>query len=544
VIACAVVPTYNHWKALPGVVNRLKDAGLVVFIIDDGSPEPAASAIAALDDRPNGVVVQRLRVNQGKGAAVIAGFRLAAAAGYTHAVQVDADGQHDLAALPSLLDLAVRHPQSLITGHPRYDGSIPTGRKIGRWITHVWVWIETLSLSISDSMCGFRVYPLAAVEALLAKEDVGPRMQFDTEIMVRLFWRGTNVRAVPVNVVYPPDNTSNFDLWRDNLRISWMHSRLVAGMVRRLLAGQPLRPATEAASHWSDLAERGTYWGLSCCATAYRIFGRSACLAMMAPIVLWFFLIGREQRQASRAFLGRVLQRPATTLESLRHFMSFAARSLDTFIAWTGGIAKSAVMVADPAVLAAAMADHRGAVVVVAHLGNVDLARAVLDDATRARLTVLVHTRHAANFNKILRRFRPEAALNLIQVGDIGPATAIDLKERTERGEWIVIAGDRTPIGSTGRISRVPFFGTPAPFSQGPWILGALLGCPVYLLTCLHEGKTWRLCMEGFADHIDLPRGNRAGALAQYAARYATRLEEHVRRAPFQWYNFFDFWAG
>ncbi len=239
---CAVVPSHNHWRALPQVVASLRAAGLPVFIIDDGSSEPAASAIAALHDPGNAIQVHRLPVNRGKGTAVIEGFQRAWTAGFTHALQVDADGQHDLAALPALLAASENHPEALVTGRPRYDDSIPTGRKIGRWVTHVWVWIETLSLQIPDSMCGFRVYPLAAVRSLLAEEDVGRRMDFDTDIMVRLFWRGTTIVAIPVRVIYPPDNSSNFDLWRDNLRISWMHTRLLVKMLRRLLPPTASRP--------------------------------------------------------------------------------------------------------------------------------------------------------------------------------------------------------------------------------------------------------------------------------------------------------------
>jgi len=229
---CAIVPTHNHWKALPQVVARLRALDLAVFVVDDGSDEQARRAIAALAGE--GVTVRRLEVNRGKGVAVVGGFQQARAAGFSHAVQVDADGQHDLDALPNLLAAAAAHPQALVSGAPRYDDSIPTGRKIGRWITHLWVFVETLSLRITDSMCGFRVYPLAAVDALLAEEAVGDRMDFDTDIMVRLFWRGVAPLMVPVRVSYPPGNTSNFDLLRDNLRITRMHTRLVLTMLSRL----------------------------------------------------------------------------------------------------------------------------------------------------------------------------------------------------------------------------------------------------------------------------------------------------------------------
>nr|WP_294527561.1 glycosyltransferase family 2 protein [uncultured Rhodopila sp.] len=232
---CAIVPSYNHWRSVGAVVASLRQIGLPVFVIDDGSAEPARLVIAKLHDAARGVSVTRLEPNRGKGGAVQEGLRLALAAGFTHAVQVDADGQHDLGALSDLLAISERYPAALVSGQPIYDASVPLGRKAGRWVTHVWVWIETLSLRIRDSMCGFRVYPLAAVTPLLARERLGQRMDFDTEIMVRLFWRGTPVAMLPVRVVYPPGNTSNFNLLRDNWMITKMHTRLVITMLLRLV---------------------------------------------------------------------------------------------------------------------------------------------------------------------------------------------------------------------------------------------------------------------------------------------------------------------
>jgi GT2 family glycosyltransferase len=228
------VPSYNHWREIETVVARLSEAGLAVFIIDDGSGQPARSVLARLHAPEGGIVVSRLDPNQGKGGAVIEGFRLAHEGGFSHAIQVDADGQHDLDALPSLLALSERHPTALVSGRPVYDTSIPLGRQIGRWLTHFWVWIETLSFKIGDSMCGFRAYPVAAVTRLLACERLGRRMDFDIEVMVRLFWRGTPVVSLPVKVIYPEANNSNFFLIRDNWQITRMHTRLVFTMLWRL----------------------------------------------------------------------------------------------------------------------------------------------------------------------------------------------------------------------------------------------------------------------------------------------------------------------
>ncbi|WP_448207158.1 glycosyltransferase family 2 protein [Azospirillum sp. sgz302134] len=611
---CSIVPSHDHWRAVGAVVAGLRARGLPVFVIDDGSGEPARSTLAALHDPAGGVIVHRLEVNQGKGGAVLEGFRLALKGGFTHAAQVDADGQHDPAAVPDLLDLARRHPDALVTGVPVYDATIPKGRAIGRWITHVWVWVETLSLRIRDSMCGFRVYPLAAVERLLVSgERLGRRMDFDTEVMVRLFWSGTPVAELPVRVTYPPDNTSNFKLLRDNVQISLMHTRLVCTMLLRLpriLANRPrnisraiaLLPLGEKgwdegslpleereetgrlnrrhphpnhaclrtpsassggaplkgeglndalpnhATHWAGLGERGLYWGLRFCAAAYRLLGRRGCLAVIAPVVLYFYLTGIEQRRASAAFLARAFAargeaRRPTALDGYRHFLSFAGRALDTFAGWAGRLGPEAVQPGEVDALREAAGNPRGALFIVAHLGNVDLSRAVLDAQTRRRLLVLVHTRHAENYNRVLREWNPEAAVNTLQVTDIGPETAIALQERVEQGQWVVIAGDRVPVQSRGRVSTVPFLGEPAPFSQGPYILASLLDCPVYLLFCRRDGDRHYLSAEKLADRVVLPRGKREEALAGYAAAFASRLERHALADPYQWFNFFDFWA-
>ncbi len=537
----ALIPSRNHARALPTVVEAVIAQGLPVFIIDDGSDSPTAEAIAALHAPERGIVVHRLPENQGKGAAVCVGFRLAQAAGFTHALQIDADGQHDREALPRLLALAKRYPEAVVSGAPLYDGTVPTARKVGRWLTHVWVFVETLSFRITDSMCGFRVYPLAACRELLAEESVGARMDFDTEILVRLFWRGVPPLMLPVRVTYPPGNTSNFDVWRDNVRITRMHTRLVFGMLRRLpqlLRHRP--PHLEPSTHWAGLAERGAVWGLRLVAGVSRGLGRRAGMALLIPVVAYFYLTGRRQRAASRQFLGRVLRHPPSWRDTARHTLDFAQRALETVAAWDGSLPTEALIVPNSEMLS----DPRGAVLVVSHHGNVDLARALMAPALRDRLTVLTHTRHAENYNRVLREFAPHAALRLVHVTEIGPETIIALQERIERGEWVAIAGDRIPVLSQGRVVSVPFLGERAEFAQGPWLLASLLGCPVRLLFCRRETpQRWRLSLEPFAERILLPRGQREAAITELATRYAQRLEVECHAAPSQWYNFFDFWA-
>ena len=305
--SCAVIPTHNHYRELPNVVKALRAHDLTVFLVDDGSSSPAREAIAALHAPEDGVHVLRQAVNTGKGGAVIAGLRHAATAGFSHVVQVDADGQHDLSALGTLLQAARANPHALISGRPVYDVSIPRGRLIARWLTHIWVWIETLSMRIADSMCGFRVYPLAATLCVLDRAKVGKRMDFDPEIMVRLFWSGVAPLHIPVRVIYPEGNTSNFRLLRDNWLISRMHTRLVFGMLFHLpsiLAHRPSFP--EPSQHWANLRERGTRFGMGLVQICVRLLGRRAAVALVALIAGYFWMVDGARRAYSLAYLQRV----------------------------------------------------------------------------------------------------------------------------------------------------------------------------------------------------------------------------------------------
>lgn len=229
---CAVIPVYNHALPLPNVVAALREEQLPCVLVDDASDADCAQVMQTLAEQTD-IHLITLPVNQGKGGAVMAGLREALRLGYTHALQVDADGQHNLADVRAFLDAAKQMPEALVCGYPIYDDSVPKGRLYARYLTHVWVWINSLSLSIKDSMCGFRVYPLRPCVALIDATRLGTRMDFDTEILVRLSWRNQPMRWLPTRVHYPLDGVSHFRLWLDNALISRMHARLFFGMLWR-----------------------------------------------------------------------------------------------------------------------------------------------------------------------------------------------------------------------------------------------------------------------------------------------------------------------
>ncbi len=229
---CVVIPIYNHHLKIKAIVTRLIEMDLPCYLLDDGSD---ADCMHTLDQLKSirGVTLLRWPNNRGKGAVVCDGLAQAHADGYSHALQIDADGQHNLADVAHMLNEAESHPDCVISAQRAYD-DMPRHRKNGRLVTDIWVWINTLSLMIKDSMCGFRVYPLQSTLALLNRKSVGKRMDFDTDILVRLHWQGLDVLHVPTHVTYEAEIPSHFDILKDNLRISRMHTCLFFGMLIRI----------------------------------------------------------------------------------------------------------------------------------------------------------------------------------------------------------------------------------------------------------------------------------------------------------------------
>jgi glycosyltransferase involved in cell wall biosynthesis len=230
---CVVIPVYNHERAIGAVVGAVRAQGVPLVLVDDGCNRVCADVLQALSATPDVKLVRHER-NRGKGAAVSTGLHAAHDHGYTHAVQIDADGQHTVSDVRRFLDEAQAHPDAVICGRPVFDSSIPPSRFYGRYLTHGLVWLETLSFELIDTMCGFRVYPLAVTLELLDRHHVGARMDFDTEVLVRLHWRGVRTRWLATAVRYPVDGVSHYRLILDNVRMTSLHVRLLLGMLLRL----------------------------------------------------------------------------------------------------------------------------------------------------------------------------------------------------------------------------------------------------------------------------------------------------------------------
>lgn len=232
---CVVIPVYNHEEAIVPVIAALRPFQLPCLLINDGSSDQCTAVLRELAaQEQHWLTLHERSQNGGKGAAVITGLQLALSLGFSHAIQIDADGQHCLDDIKLFLAASAAHPDKLILGAPRFDGSAQKSRLYGRQFTNLWIWINTLSFAIADGMCGFRCYPLVAVDKIVQSTRLGQRMDFDIEIVVRLHWQGVGVINIGTDVRYPLDGVSHFRMLHDNVLISKKHAQLFLGMLWRL----------------------------------------------------------------------------------------------------------------------------------------------------------------------------------------------------------------------------------------------------------------------------------------------------------------------
>lgn len=568
--ACFLIPCFNHGATMPEVVSSLLEFELPIIIVDDGSELATKQFLAPLAENSN-VTLVTLEQNQGKGGAVKAGIKKAQEIGFSHAIQIDADGQHDLDALPALIQASQTKPQRLISGQPVYDESVPKARLYGRYATHIWVWIETLSLSIKDSMCGFRAYPINQTQAVLNKYDVGSRMDFDIEILVRLYWEGCDIDFVKTRVIYPENGVSHFDALWDNVKISWMHTRLFFGMLPRApklitryfksdsadnnqSASTDSEPQASEQPHWSRTQERGTVLGIKLLLAVYTLLGRGVFNLILRGVMRYYHLTGKRARNASEQYLFQLkayaeqqnIELPAE-LTSYNHLLSFGHTMLDKLAAWKGDFSADNLTIHGQDQFESMVAKQQGVLILGSHLGNIELCRALGRRHSNIKINALVFTEHAERFNSVMKAVNPQSDLNLIQVTSMGPDTAILLQQKLEQGEWIVIVGDRTSTSKESRSVWAEFLGKEAPFPQGPFMLASVLKAPVFLLFGLRDKSKkiphFNVYFEHFSDKIELPRKTREQSLQQVVQQYADRLQHYTLKAPLQWYNFFNFWT-
>jgi predicted LPLAT superfamily acyltransferase len=289
------------------------------------------------------------------------------------------------------------------------------------------------------------------------------------------------------------------------------------------------------------MAERGSVLGIRILVTLSTLLGRRLTSVLLLPIIAaWYALADGQVRRASQAYLRRIHGR-ATLGQVLRHVRCFAQVAFDRLFLLRGRLDLFDIRTHGEEHLRGLADRRQGAILIMAHLGSFEVMRA-MSTSQKLPVNILGYFQNARLINAVLVGLDPTADARFISVRPDDPTFIFEVEDRIREGEMVGTMGDR--VGFDGKSARVSFLGGEAAFPTGPYLLAALLRCPVYLAFSLYRGPNrYELHCEPFAERIELPRGERQAALQALAARYAARLEAYCRLAPDNWFNFYDFWS-
>ncbi|WP_158972360.1 family 2 glycosyl transferase [Paraglaciecola sp. L3A3] len=306
--------------------------------------------------------------------------------------------------------------------------------------------------------------------------------------------------------------------------------------------------------HWSSLKERGNIFGIQCLVFVYKVFGKWLFQICLFPVMLYFYLTGRIARHAAKDYWCQIEKTQniecSKGIRLHRHafkiFITFGLAIVDKFDAWLGKIHIDDIEIMNPDVYSK-LTSGQGAVILSAHLGNMEICRAIFSSGeNKKKLNVITYNEHAPSFNNFLKRINPDAAINFIHVNNFGPDDTIMLKQKIDDGEAVVIFADRTSVNNPESVNFVPFLSKPAPIAIGPFALATIMECPVYFMTCLKNSESGRYqtYIEDFAQPTKVKRKERKQYFQSLMEKYTQRLGHYCLKEPYQWNNFFDFWRA
>ena len=315
-------------------------------------------------------------------------------------------------------------------------------------------------------------------------------------------------------------------------------------------------PSPNRSKEWSRIQEYGTYAGYKILLWIYQLAGVVALRIVLYFVVAFYFLFNGNARKFSQEYLQTIHQFMGDQSpwggtpglwRSFQHFMTFGQATVDKVTVWLGSYQKEDLTFFGSEAFSSLKKDGKGVLIIVSHLGNVDVCRAISagSKGDPGSTTILMHNSNAPNFQRILSEVTgTRENIEIIEVQNITPDVAIKLQGKIEVGETIVIAGDRTPVDSQSRYAVCSFLGKDAAFAQGPFILASLLDCPVFLLFGMKHESAYHVFFEQFSDSLKVTRKERAEHLKENMKKYVTRLEHYACSYPLQWYNFYNYWAS
>jgi len=294
---------------------------------------------------------------------------------------------------------------------------------------------------------------------------------------------------------------------------------------------------------WKARPEGGGRFAIWLIRAIAQYGGRFVSRLLLFPITLYFLIVRGPERRASRAYLTRVLGRPATLRDVARHIHCFAATILDRVFLLSGQFRRFDVRIHGLDMLHEQMDKGRGVLLFGSHHGSFESLRVLSRERPDALVRVVMDRQQNQAITQLLESLSPDIAATVIDAGQDGSAITLAINDAMQQNALVGLLVDRARPGEAQQ--RVPFLGDDAPFPNAPFLIAAALKAPVVLCFGLYRGgRRYDLHFELFADTVAIPRAQRYQQLAELQARYAGRLEHHVRLAPFNWFNFYDFWQG
>lgn len=309
--------------------------------------------------------------------------------------------------------------------------------------------------------------------------------------------------------------------------------------------------------HWAQIKERKGILGMRFMLKMYQIFGRHVFMFLLRPVIFYFWLTGKQQRQASEQWLKQVrlyaeqhhIDLP-DGLTSYQHFMRFGQSLLNKIACWLGHIVwgRDIQFARECDEQIANSYQKKGCLLLVSHLGDIEVCRALAQIEGYGKINALVFSENAKNFEKVKEAVGHDIGVNLISVKEIGPELTILLKEKIDAGEWVAIVGDRLPVSLLQNTRNQPyawsrFLDKKAPFAIGPFMLILLLQCPVLMMVVLKDKKRFQVYCERICEAQKVPRTERMAYLQKYMDMYAEKLTIFAMKSPLEWFNFYDFWS-
>jgi len=301
---------------------------------------------------------------------------------------------------------------------------------------------------------------------------------------------------------------------------------------------------------WGSIPERGSMLALRFLLAVYRTLGRRACLLMLHPISLYFTILASGARRASRGYLEtlwatdkgrRALGHAPRLRDVFHHIHEFSINIFDRLVSWSGNLGELEFRHRGSEVLFELAASGNGAFLVGAHQGSFDMMR-LLADKYAMTVNVLMFTKHATRINTFFEQLDPNSRVRVLEIEPGSLKTAFAIRECIARGEFVGILADRIHPGARDRPVFVDFLGRPTAFSLSPFVLASVIGCPVVHTQCIRlDERTYESSAKVLTDGLDphLPRRRKAEALLR---AFVAEIEETCYRAPYQWFNFFDYW--